>query len=195
MNDLPYIPESHIKYDLLPFCRKHGGEVFDYPSGLTNEVENLLGSCEGIIPYNYQSYEMYFHSLDTLMQIHAASPKLVAKLAELKEAVRSMNQKEEWSILKYIGTTDGCSFSLTHGQNYYWPTQKSSPIYHGVIDNEEFTAYLYPTEASLWIILEDPTGMAYQTIHQKEKGYISQSAYNQMMKSLEDCLNKTDDEL
>lgn len=192
---MPYIPENHIQYDLLPSRRKRGGEVFDYPSGLINEVEQLLDSCEEIIPYNYKSYEEYFCSLDALIQVHAASPKLVAKLVKLKEAIISMNQKEEWSVLKYVGPTDDCFFGLTHGKNYYWPTEKSNPVYHGVIDNEEFTAYLYPTEASLWVILEDPTGMAYQTIYRKGKGYISQPAYNQMMKSLADCLNKPDDEL
>ena len=40
---MPYIPKEHEKYDLLPFCRKSGGEVFEYPSCLVNEVEDSTG--------------------------------------------------------------------------------------------------------------------------------------------------------
>ena len=25
---MPYIPEEHQKYPVLPYCREHGGEVF-----------------------------------------------------------------------------------------------------------------------------------------------------------------------
>lgn len=27
---MPYIPKEHEKYQLLPYCREKGGEVFDY---------------------------------------------------------------------------------------------------------------------------------------------------------------------
>lgn len=45
-------------------------------------------------------------------------------------------------------------------------TMLDNPVYEGVIDNEEFTSYLYPTDSDLWEILEDPTGMAYRTIYE-----------------------------
>ena len=55
-------------------------------------------------------------------------------------------------------------FSLTQGKYYYWPCSKESPVYEGVIDDEEFTSYLYPTDAALWEIAEDPVITSY-SIH------------------------------
>ena len=46
---MPYIPKEHEKYDLLPYCRKDGGEVFEYPGGLINEAEELMDSPCGLI--------------------------------------------------------------------------------------------------------------------------------------------------
>lgn len=66
--------------------------------------------------------------------------------------------------MKYIGeSTDGVS-GLTHGRCYYWPCSTKNPVYEGVIDDEEFTSYLYPVDANLWEIIEDPTGMAKRAI-------------------------------
>ena len=59
-------------------------------------------------------------------------------------------------------------------------------VYCGVIDDEEFTAYLYPTEPSLWEILLDPTGMAYRTIYEKGKGYLSQAEHDDFMLQIAD---------
>ena len=193
MSEVPFIPEHHRQYDLLPLCRKNGGEVFDYPSRLMDEAARLLGSCEYVMPYGYQSYAAYDAALDALMQRHAVNPALAAKLAELKEAVHSMNRKEEWSVLAYIGPTDEHVLGLTHGRNYYWPTRQSNPVYRGVIDDEEFTAYLYPTDASLWLILEDPTGMAARTIYHQGQGHLAQPAWHAMMKAVEDGLNRLPD--
>ena len=36
---MPYIPKEHEKYDLLPFCRERGGEVFQYPGELPDRLE------------------------------------------------------------------------------------------------------------------------------------------------------------
>ena len=57
---MPYIPKEHVKYDLLPFCRKNGGEVFEYPSELLDKVEKYLPDGESLIPYGYNSYEEYY---------------------------------------------------------------------------------------------------------------------------------------
>lgn len=190
---MPYIPKQHEKYDLLPYCRKDGGEVFDYPSELICEAEKLLGSSVGIFPYNYESYESYYGTLDNLIEAHAKQPEIVAALKKVRDKVKEMNRKEEWSILKYIGPTDDAVFGLTHGKNYYWPTRKSKPIYCGVVDDEEFTAYLYPTEPDMWEILEDPTGMAYRTIYEKAKGFLTKEAHDEMLKLFSGQLDGVED--
>ena len=96
-----------------------------------------------------------------------------------------MNRKEQWSVLKFIGTEiDG----LTPGSNYYWPSSFSNPVYRGVVDDEEFTSYLYPTDADLWEILEDPTGMAYNTIYGNGKGKMSKATHNHIMEQLKNAV-------
>jgi len=169
---MPYIPEQHKKYNLLPYCRKNSGEVFDYPSELIFKAAELLED-EYLIPYNYDSYEKYYEHIDNLICNYKDNPQIVAVLENIKTKIRLMNIKEEWSVLKYIGPTDDAVFGLTHNNNYYWPTRKDNPVYCGVIDDEEFTAYLYPTEAHLWKILDDPTGMAYNTIYGNGNGNLS----------------------
>ena len=189
---MPYIPKEHEQYNLLPYCQRDGGEVFDYPSKLIYEAEKLLGSSEGLFPYNFNSYAEYFASVDALISEHEADIAIVQKLREVREMVERMNRKEDWSVLKYVGPTDDSCFGLTHGKNYYWPTRKEKPVYCGVIDDEEFTAYLYPTEPSLWEILIDPTGMAYRTIYERGKGCLSQSEYDDFMSQIGQQLSNTD---
>ena len=189
---MPYIPAEHEQYNLLPLCRKDGGEVFDYPSKLIYEVEQILGSSEGLFPYNFDSYEDYFASVDALIAKHGAESAIVQKLRDVREMVAKMNCKEEWSVLKYVGPSDDSCFGLTNSKNYYWPTRKENPVYCGVIDDEEFTAYLYPTEPHLWEILLDPTGMAYRTIYERGKGCLSQSDYDSFMDQIGRQLSNTD---
>ena len=50
--------------------------------------------------------------------------------------------------------------ALTRGRCYYWPCSRDNPVYEGVIDDEEFTSYLYPCDPASWEPLYDPTGMA-----------------------------------
>lgn len=188
---MPYIPKEHEKYDLLPNCRKNGGEVFDYPSKLIFEAEQLLGSSLGLFPYNFDSYADYFCSIDALIKDNINRPEVISKLEKIRDMVKIMNQKEEWSILRYVGPSDDSLLGLTHGKNYYWPTRKDNPVYNGVIDDEEFTAYLYPTEAHLWEIIEDSTGMAYRTIFEHGKGYISQTEHDSFMDQIRKELNNT----
>lgn len=180
---MPYIPIQHQKYDLLPLCRNSGGEVFDYPGKLISQAETLIGSSDGLFPYNSSSYEEYYQGLNALMVQYADCPHIVDVLLRVKQRVIEMNQKEEWSVLKYMGPTTDINgfFGLTHGKNYYWPTRKSKPVYCGVIDDEEFTSYLYPTDAHLWEILEDPTGMAFRTIYESGTGHMSTAEYDHMM--------------
>lgn len=181
---MPYIPKEHEQYDLLPLCREDGGEVFDYPSKEILELEELLGTSVNLFPYNFESYSEYYAGLDSLMEANKTNKEIVEKLVQLHNLVFEMNQKEEWSVLKYIGPTDDNLFGLTNGKNYYWPTRRSNPVYCGVVDDEEFTSYLYPTEAHLWEILLDPTGMAYRTIYEHGKGHISQAQHDQIMEEM-----------
>lgn len=162
---MPYIPKDHKKYGLLPYCREHGGEVFDYPSELLSEVNKLLRPEDDLIPYGYESYEEYFDEVDRLSKKFKDNPDKYNLFVEFKKVMHEMNCKEDWSILRYIGETDDEVFGITNGKIYYWPTSKTNPVYSGVIDNEEFTSYWYATDSDSWEILEDPTGMAYNTIY------------------------------
>ena len=188
--NMPYIPEKHKKYNLLPFCRKRGGEVFEYPSNLISKAEEMLSPEESITPYGFKSYDEYFAYIDKLIIQNQNNYTLVEILEQVKVQVKEMNIKEDWSVLKYVGESDGAVFGLTHNKNYYWPTRKSKPVYCGVIDDEEFTAYLYPTESHLWEILEDPTGMAYNTIYGNGKGKMSEQEHNEIIAQVSDALNK-----
>jgi len=181
---MPYIPREHEKYDLLPYCREDGGEVFDYPGKLINEAEKCIEASLSLFPYNFESYEEYYGTIDKLILQHSDRPDAVAILTQLRNEVMKMNQKEEWSVVRYVGPADDNVLSLTHGKNYYWPTQKDNPVYCGVVDDEEFTSYMYPTDPDMWEILEDPTGMAYRTIHEKAKGHISRELHAHLMEQL-----------
>ncbi|MBQ8504236.1 MAG: hypothetical protein IJ491_08160 [Clostridia bacterium] len=162
---MAYIPTQHEKYNLLPFCRKNGLEVFDYPSKLLWEIDEYIG----IDPYGYNSYDDYFKELDKVAERFSGNPEAAELLRKFKSEIKRMNIKEEWSVVKYTGPTDDKAYGLTQGKNYYWPTSKDDPVYHGVIDDEEYTSYIYPTDRNLWEILEDPTGMAYDTIYKNDK--------------------------
>lgn len=181
---MPYIPKEHEKFNLLPNRRENGGEVFEYPSDLIYEAEQLLGAESDIFPYNYGSYDEYFGCIDKLIQNHNDNAEIVSKLIEVRDAIKRMNQKEYWSVLRYVGPTDDAVFGLTTGKNYYWPTCADNPVYCGVIDDEEFTAYLYPTEPQLWEILVDPTGMAYRTLFENGKGYLSKAQHDSFMEQI-----------
>ena len=184
---MPYIPKEHEKYDLLPFCRKDGGEVFEYPGSLIHKIEKMLGTEVGIFPYNYDSYEEYYDLLDNLIQ-KSNDQETADLLQHLKIKMKELNCKEEWSVLKYIGPTDDSCLGLTQGKNYYWPAHRSNPVYSGVVDDEEFTAYLYPTDKELWEILVDPTGMAYNTIFNGGKGAITVEEHEHIMAQLADMM-------
>ena len=189
---MPYIPKEHEKYDLLPYCRKDGGEVFEYSGELLSVTEGLLGSGVTLMPYNYDSYEEYFNMIDSLIEKYSENAEILKKLMQSRKMIFKLNQKEEWSILKYIGPNDDAGLGLTNGKNYYWPCYKDNPVYRGVIDDEEFTAYLYPTEPDLWEILEDPTGMAYRTLYGNGKGRVTKEAHEDLMSQVKKMLNNTE---
>lgn len=179
---MAYIPDEHKQYPVLPYSRENGGEVFQYNKWPAEELVDLVG--EHLYPYGYESYEQYFGKIDQIMQEHSGEPETVRILEECKEKIALWNQKEDWSICKYLGKDTGQIFGLTHGGYYYWPCTASDPKYEGVIDDEEFTAFLYPTDPGLWEIIVDPTGMAHRTIYEGKGAFMSRD-YEHISRQLE----------
>ncbi len=174
----PYIPREHEPYNLLPGCHGDGREVFSYPAEL-DAVEQMLLDAEGvskdekggrnslIIPYGRHSYAEYLGELRGYADRHRAdAPDLSDALEWLMDAIRRMNVKEDWSVVRYVGREydDPKAFGLTRGRCYYWPCSKERPVYEGVIDDEELTSYLYPCDPDSWEVVLDPTGMAARAI-------------------------------
>lgn len=161
---MTYIPIEHRKYDILPICRENGGEVFSYSSELESKIGKLLPYHESVIPYGYDSYEEFDKKVNGYIFQYGIDNGKTNQLGQLltkyKTDIRYRNVKENWSIMKYIGELEGDEYDLTRGRCYYWPCSIEEPRYEGVIDDEEFTSYLYPTDCQLWEIVEDPTGMA-----------------------------------
>lgn len=102
---MAYIPKQHEKYDVLPYCRKHGGEVFSYPGAMMDELEKHLPKGKQMIPYGYADYEQYIQEMDCLADqyFHGEVRK---RYEQFKIRMKEMNVKEEWSILRYVGETD-----------------------------------------------------------------------------------------
>ena len=184
----PHIPETHRKYNLLPDSRKDHYEVFSYPPELNDidsriwlskhpdfdEENEMRGAL--IMPYGERSYGTYNAVLDGyIAEFALADPQLADDLRSLKEKVRKMNVKENWSVVKYTGPDLPRALGLKNGQCYYWPCSLENPEYEGVIDEEEFTSYLYPCDPDCWEILEDPTGMAERALSGKADTVIHRS--------------------
>lgn len=164
---MAYIPEKHQKYNLLPRCREHGGEVFEYPGYLHDMINLLLPDGESVNPYGYDSYEEYYAEIDRCRDLYASTDKAKALFDQYKVVMKEMNRKENWSVLKYVGNSNHAGIGVTKGHVYYWPCSKFSPVYQGVIDDEEYTSYAYSTNPDDWESLEDSTGMAFRTIYKK----------------------------
>ena len=182
---MAYIPKEHEKYDVLPKCRRDGGEVFSYPSRIVDELGKKLPDGENLIPYGYSSMEEYIKKMEDYAAEYFKEDSDKQLFAQFKSLVNEMNRKEEWSIVKYIGETDDNLFGLTHGHTYYWPCSKNNPRYDGVIDDEEFTSYWYATEPTDWEILLDSTGMANATIFGDAKEHASRAQYEDVMAQIE----------
>ncbi|MBP3593015.1 MAG: hypothetical protein J6J44_00660 [Lachnospiraceae bacterium] len=186
---MAYIPKEHEKYDVLPMCRREGGEVFSYPSRQIEELGKKLPDDENMIPYGYRSMEEYMQRMEEYAARYFTLESDKQLFVEFKTLMEEMNRKEEWSIVRYIGESDDNLFGLTHGHTYYWPCSKSNPKYEGVIDDEEFTSYWYSTEPEDWEILLDPTGMAYATIYGESKEHTTRKLYEKVMEQIEHILN------
>ena len=179
---MPYIPNEHKKYNMLPLSVEHGGEVFCYPDELVYEINQYYTDVINFIPYGYDSYEEYFDLIDEYNN-NTEDDHLKELFAELKKEIIRLNRKEEWSICRYIGKKMSTIKGLEPGQCYYWPCCADDPVYSGVIDNEEFTSYWYPTDADLWEIVSDPTGMAEREINNPDKENTKEE-FNSVMREL-----------
>lgn len=162
---MAYIPQHHLKYNLLPRCQKNGREVFAYPSLSAIEAQIADDNERALLtPYGYNSYSEYYQYVDQLIAKYGVERntfnQLGKQLLELKSAIDQMNRKEYWSVLQYVGESTDSTFGLTCQQHYYWPCMPESPSYGGVIDDEEFTSYRHTTNPEKWIIKEDFSGMA-----------------------------------
>ena len=185
---MAYIPDIHREYNLLLHSQKFNGEVFSYPSNMIDKLKNT--GENNLEPYGYCSYEEFYAELDKRIKKRQVenNAEIVELLKSYKELMLKMNKKEEWSVLKYIGEdTDGIS-GLKNGRYYYWPCSIENPRYEGVIDEEEFTSYLYPTDSNLWEIVEDPTGMAYRTIYCGDNSCSSEE-YENIMRQVKEQLD------
>lgn len=182
----PYIPVEHEQHNLLPYCRAKGGEVFSYPSML-DDVDERIRKWEAgragvqagehdaghkndsmrIMPYGMKSYAEYYGMLERYaVDIAPDDPQLARDIRMLEDLMKIMNVKEQWSIVRYVGDQfdEVEGLGLTKGRCYYWPCSESCPEYEGVIDDEEFTSYLYPCDSDSWEIVCDPTGMAVRAL-------------------------------
>lgn len=175
----PYIPKEHEEYNLLPSSQQKGGEVFSYPDELAFIDDLVAEKIDGntseadktsrqtyLFPYGVKSYAEYFGTLEKYAtRFREEDPELAHLIDWLIAAMKRMNVKEDWSVVRYVGSEHDEDpiadiSGLTKGQCYYWPCSKENPVYEGVIDNEKFTSYLYPCDPESWEIIVDPTGMA-----------------------------------
>lgn len=92
---MPYIPKKHEKYDLLPYCRRHGGEVFEYPSDLLRKLEEYIKPEDQLDPYGFKSYKEYDLEIDRIAQQFTNPTEVMALFVQFKAQVHEMNCKEQ----------------------------------------------------------------------------------------------------
>lgn len=171
---MPYIPEEHKKYlkdGLLSHCRRLKTEFIYRPSCLMEFIDYELSKYRvTCTPHKYKSYKQYYTFLDSVIERYGNKiPNFSDDARKLKKIIEEENHKEEWSICRFIGKEENDIIpSLTTGKAYYWPTSIKNPLYHGVVENDEFDTYPHSTRRKDWEILEDPTGMAKRILESKD---------------------------
>ena len=163
---MPYIPEEHKKYlkdGLLSHCRRLKREFIYRPDRLMSLIDYRLSKYRvEATPHGYSSYEEYYSVLDSIEEKFSSKIEGFKKdIEEFRNLIKEGNHKEEWSICRYVGEEEDYIIpDLTKGKAYYWPTSLKNPVYHGVVENDEFDTYPHSTRKTDWEILEDPSGMA-----------------------------------
>ena len=168
---MPYIPYEHETYRLLPRSRKEGGEVFEYPCEMLDQVNSILPDCEHLMPYGYESIDEYCAEMEKWLDYFSGDQEKYDLINRYYYKFVIMNCPEAWAVLKYVGESFGEVFGLTKGRFYYCPNpvDEHDTGTFGIIDDEEFTSYMYSCDSSLWILYEDPTGEASKTLGQKPR--------------------------
>lgn len=161
------IPENHKKYmkdGLLALSRKLGNELLYSPHRLCCLLDFKLAKYRKCISsHGFTSRKSYFKELDKLDSKYSSKiENFHEEILELKELVEKTSNKEEWSVLRYIGESDPNDFDppFTYLECYYWPTNIDNPVYRGAFDDGETSSYPHSTAKGDWEILEDPSGMA-----------------------------------
>ena len=132
---MAYIPEKHLKYDILPRIRKKVGEVIVYDS---EKYDVIHSNCDLAYPYNIDSLEKYYVEIDRCIEKY---PKQERLLRAYKEDLIQWNNKDVWGIVRYNGETNS---AFTHGRCYYVPIGEVNGQLvpdSGIIDDEEWTSY------------------------------------------------------
>lgn len=166
---MPYIPYEHETYRLLPRSRKEGGEVFEYPCDLLDQVNSILPEGEDLIPYGYDSIDSYCTEMEKWLDYFSGDKEKYDLINRYYYKVVIQCFPEAWAVLKYIGESIDEGIGLTKGQFYYCPRPANDRGTFGVIDDAEFTSYMYSCDPSLWVLYEDPTGEASITLGQKPR--------------------------
>lgn len=137
---MPYIPEAHKKYDVLPICREYNVEMFIWDEKLLKKIQKLTNMTDHMVcPYqNYKSYEQF---LDEISSWINKFPNYEEEIIKYRDSTMKMNNKDQWAIIQYTGQTN---YSFTKGKYYYVPMyiDNDSWIIGGVIDNEEYTDFV-----------------------------------------------------
>ena len=135
---MAYIPKQHEKYDLLPECRKHGGEVFDYPSKLIFKIVCFKDRANTTLTPVMQPYldgnviKERLQPLETVIDFMGTTTSAKDELAELlgdrmlfatpkpvkmiKEFIRSSG-KTDAIVMDFFagsGTTGHATLELNH---------------------------------------------------------------------------------
>ena len=175
LDNSPYVPEGYEKYNLLPGCSKRGGDIHIHPSEMRDTINSLLPEDSDGIPYPYfHSFGEYDEYIDELIAEHGltngATNELGKVMHEYKALVKEMNNKDKWSVLKYIGESyDNIRAfgGFTHGMYYYMTVYTiDGDTYYGIIDDEEYSSSGWCPDKEKWEIAEDPTGIAAKALAQ-----------------------------
>lgn len=136
---MPYIPESHKEYNVLPRCKDCNCEFFLWDHELLTKIKKKTGMLDYMInPYrNYESYEAFLDEMDNWIKKY---PDCKNEIIEYRESVMKMNNKDLWAIVQYLGESN---FDFTNGNYYYVPMyyEGDELIIGGIIDNEEYSAF------------------------------------------------------
>lgn len=155
-----YIPVIHKKYDILPKCKNYNFEMIVWNPGILDKIQKLTNMTDHMCcPYQrYKSYEEFFVEIDSWIN---KFPDHKQEIIKYKNSVIKMNNKDLWAIVQYVGESN---WNFTKNKFYYivMYIEKDSWVVEGIIDNEEYNAFLEWTSNSIdllkdLVIIIDPS--------------------------------------